>query len=51
VRIVRTGANFVALGKVVYLQYNGMGVTFTEIEPNHQLVLERWVAELRDSHP
>ena len=35
VRIVRMGASFVALGKVVYaLSNGGMGVVFTEIEPN-----------------
>lgn len=49
VRIVHTGASFVALGKIVYALPNaGMGVVFTEIEPNHQLVLEGWIAQVRD---
>jgi hypothetical protein len=26
----------------------GMGVLFTKIEPNHQLVLEKWIAQLMD---
>lgn len=50
VRIVHRGASFVALGKIVYALPNaGMGVVFTEIEPNYQLVLENWIAQLRDS--
>lgn len=26
-----------------------MGLAFTEIESHHQLVLEEWIAELRDA--
>lgn len=49
VRIVHMGGSFVALGKIVYALPNaGMGVLFTEIEPNYQLVLESWIAQLRD---
>jgi hypothetical protein len=49
IRIVHTGGNFAALGRVVYARENaGMGVAFTEIEPNQQVVLEKWFAELRD---
>ena len=49
VRIVHMGASFVALGKVVFALPNaGTGVVFTEIEPNHQFILERWIAQLRD---
>lgn len=48
IRIVRAGANFVALGKVAYaLAGVGMGIVFTEIEPNNQLVLEKWLTHLR----
>lgn len=44
------GASFVALGKVVYaLSNSGIGVVFTEIDTNHQLTLENWIAQLRDS--
>ena len=50
VRIVRMGASFVALGKVVYALSNaGTGVVFTEIDFKHQLILEDWIAQLRDS--
>lgn len=49
-RIVHTGAQFGALGKVVYASSNtGMGVEFTEIGPNDQLVLEEWIGRLRDA--
>ena len=49
VRIVHKAASFVALGKVVYALPNaGMGVVFTEIEPNYQFILEKWIAQLRD---
>ena len=50
IRIVHTGTTFIALGKVAYSEENsGMGFVFTKIEPNHQLVLEKWIAELRDA--
>jgi hypothetical protein len=50
VRIVRIGASFVALGKVAYASSNaGIGIVFTEIDLNHQLILEEWIAQLRDS--
>jgi PilZ domain len=40
--------NLVALGKVVYsLPHSGMGVVFTKIEPNSQVILEKWITELR----
>ena len=49
IRIVRMGASFIALGKVVYALSNaGIGVVFTEIDLNHQLILEKWIAQLRD---
>ena len=50
IRIVHTGANFAALGKVAYVVPNvGIGVAFTEIEPNHLSVVEKWIAQLRDT--
>lgn len=49
-RIRHTGAQFGALGKIVYASPNtGMGVEFTEIEHNDQLVLEKWIGRLRDA--
>ena len=48
IRIEHEGANFVALGKVVFSSpHSGMGVVFTKIEPNSQIVLEKWIAQLR----
>jgi len=48
IRIEHEGANFVALGKVVFSSpHSGMGVVFTEIEPNSQVILEKWIAQLR----
>jgi PilZ domain len=49
IRIVHAGASFAALGKVAYAgKRPRMGIAFTKIEPNQQLVLEKWIAELRE---
>jgi PilZ domain-containing protein len=49
IKISHRSENFEALGKVVYSRQNeGMGIHFTNIEPNDQLVLDKWVAERRD---
>jgi c-di-GMP-binding flagellar brake protein YcgR len=49
IRIVHAGANFVALGKVAHAgRSKRMGAVFTKIEPHQQLVLEKWIAELRE---
>lgn len=48
-RIVHKGAKFVASGRVAFvLPSTGMGILFTQIEPDNQLILEKWIAELRD---
>jgi hypothetical protein len=48
VKISVGSENFVALGKVVHFRQNsGMGILFTKIEPNDQLVLDKWIAERR----
>jgi hypothetical protein len=48
IRIAHRGANFVALGRVSYTTSDGgMGIAFTQIEPTNQLILEKWVEELR----
>jgi hypothetical protein len=50
IRIVHARSTFIALGKVAYAEENGeMGIAFTKIESHHQLVLEKWIAELRDT--
>lgn len=49
IRITHRSAAFVALGKVSYTKPEGeMGIVFTRIEPNNQLILEKWVEESRD---
>jgi len=48
IKIAHRRANFQALGRVAHAQSNaGMGIVFTSIQPNDQLVLEKWIAELR----
>ena len=49
IKISHRSENFEALGKVAYTRENaGMGIFFTRIEPNEQLVLDKWIAERRD---
>ena len=48
IRIVHKGETFAAVGKVANVRPNaGMGIVFTGIEEDAQIVLEKWVAELR----
>jgi uncharacterized Fe-S cluster-containing radical SAM superfamily enzyme len=49
-RIIHRGAIFAALGSVVNVQKNGMGVVFTKIEEKDQALLEKWLAEAREAH-
>jgi hypothetical protein len=47
-RITHDGASFTAFGKVVYFQPKaGMGLAFAKVEPTHQTILEKWIANLR----
>ncbi len=49
IRIAHRSANFVAFGRVLYTTSDGgMGIAFTQIEPTNQLILEKWLGELRD---
>lgn len=49
IRIAHRGANFGALGKVAHVRPNaGIGIVFTRIDPDDQLILEKWIAELRN---
>jgi hypothetical protein len=49
IKISHRSESFEALGNVVYsLQNHGMGIHFADIEPNEQLVLDKWLAERRD---
>lgn len=48
-RIAHKGAVFAALGHVANVQFkSGMGIVFSNLEQKDQLVLEKWLAELRD---
>ena len=49
-RIIHRGAIFAAQGQVVNVHRNSMGVVFTSMEQKDQVVLERWLAEVRDAH-
>ena len=52
IRIAHAGAVFIALSRVSYDRYKmGMRIAFTEIESNQQLVLEKWIAQLRHTRP
>jgi hypothetical protein len=36
----------VALGRVIYATADGeMGIAFTRVEQNHQIILEKWISE------
>lgn len=48
--IVYRGTRFVARGRIVYAQPNlGMGVAFSNVDSRQQLILDQWIAQLRDS--
>jgi hypothetical protein len=50
VRITNEKQTFEAGGRVVYFQSNkGMGVTFDEVGPDHQLTLDKWLSKLGNS--
>ena len=45
--IVHNDATFSALGVVAHYQPNmGMGIRFTEVQLDHDAILEQWLAEL-----
>jgi len=49
VRITSKGNTFSALGKVAYATANGdTGIVFARVEQNDQVILEKWISELRD---
>jgi hypothetical protein len=44
VRITHSGAEFAAIGNVTAnVNQTGMGIVFTEIEPNDRAILEKWL--------
>jgi hypothetical protein len=51
IKISHRSEHFEAQGKVANARPNaGMGIFFTRIEPHDQLVLDKWIAELRDQY-
>jgi hypothetical protein len=48
-RIIHRGAIFAAQGRVANVRKNSMGVVFTKIEQKDQVVLEKWLAEVRET--
>jgi hypothetical protein len=49
IRITRKGSTFSAASKVVYATADGdMGIVFARVERNDQVILEKWINELRD---
>ena len=49
IQIVYNGDAFEAQGRVMNLRpFTGAGIVFTHIEDRHQLVLDKWVAALRN---
>jgi hypothetical protein len=48
-RIMHQSEDFAALGKIAYSARNGeMGIAFTKVELKDELLLEQWIAELRN---
>ena len=51
IQIAYKGEVFQAFGQVVYVRKGGgAGIAFTKIEPGSQLVLDEWIAELRNAN-
>ncbi|PYT78194.1 MAG: hypothetical protein DMG40_21230 [Acidobacteria bacterium] len=49
IRIVHKGASFAGQGRVAHAGHlTRMGVVFTKIEPQQQLILEQWIAGRRE---
>lgn len=50
VLIVRSGRSFAALARAVYNDPGkGMGLMFTDIEPQHRVTLDAWISESRET--
>jgi len=49
IKITTKGKMFSAVGKEAYVTAVGeMGIVFSRIEPSDQMILEKWIGELRD---
>lgn len=50
VKITHKACNFMAAARIVWVRKNtDLGVAFTDVPPRDQLILEKWIAELRGS--
>jgi hypothetical protein len=50
IRIVHKSATFGAVGRVIHVRPNsGMGILFTHVEPGEQVLLDRWLADVRNA--
>jgi hypothetical protein len=50
VKITHKASNFTAGARIVWVRTNtDLGVAFTDVTPKDQLILEKWIAELRGS--
>jgi hypothetical protein len=48
IKITHRSESLEALGRVVFVRPNaGMGIFFTSIETHDQVVLDKWIVELR----
>lgn len=48
VRITHSGAEFAAIGNVTdNVSQTGMGIIFTQMEPNDRAIMEKWLSEGR----
>ena len=48
VQMTHKGEVFEAFGRIAHTRPNsGLGVFFTKVEERHQLILEKWITELR----
>ena len=46
-QMMHKGEVFEALGRIANASTNRLGIAFTKVEERHELVLEKWIAELR----
>ena len=49
--ITHNAQKFTVLGKVAHGEAKGMGISFTSIQPNDQMILEKWMEQLRKPRP
>jgi hypothetical protein len=48
IKITNKGWTFSAIGKVAYSIADGdTGIVFARVEPSDQMILEKWIGELR----